>query len=106
MGRRREEHSFLPVYFLQFQIGGKQIPIGDFTLLQKFLHRKLRRRIWHQPRFHFVLNFYDQPVRRRHPLNLRGRFLPSTFYLQLNFMRAFFDLAEDLCGINPENIVK
>ena len=102
-----QEHGFLAVDFLQFQISGQQISIGDLALLQQFLHGNLRGRIG---RGGCVLGgrfeFHHQPVGFRHPLNAgAGPFLAAR-QIQFHFVLATFDVRENAFRIHFQEIAE
>ena len=94
------------VEFLGLMVFGQQIPVGDFPLLQEFLHRELCRGIRRSWRTWFVLKLYDQAVLLRHPLDSRGQFHLPALDLQIHFVLALLDLCENLFWIRSQNVVE
>src|SRR5215467_6532755 len=102
----REEHGFLAVDFLQFEVSGEKVSVGDLALLEQFLNCELRCRIVPRGQLRLVIDFYDEPIRLRHPLNLRGSFLFIRTDVYSYLVGAAFNLPENLGRVHLEQIAK
>ena len=99
-----QKYRLLPVHFLQSQVSGEQIPVGDLAFLHQLLDRL--------PHFSFVgggfggrrLQVSDEPIRLRQPANARALLFDAGIDRKLISCSPSFELLQDFLAVDGQNV--